>query len=688
MPIKAIHQSPLGPLIVSTGRPQPLGVSRRGATVNFSVHARVEKLSLLIFNGPLSSSYTEILLNPDKQREKNIWYLAVEGLPENFAYAYRDGSQKGFVRGLSPSWLNDPYARIYCGGETWGRKKNPRRKRSLYHDQPFDWQGDKRPRIPADETVIYELHVRGYTRHPSSDVTYPGTYPGLTEKIPYLKSLGITTVELLPMFEFDETLVKRKNPLTGERLLNFWGYDPLGYFAPKASYASDDSPGAAVNEFKQMVRSFHEAGLEIILDVVYNHTGEGPADGPLFSFRGLDEKAYYMLNRKGENQNFTGCGNTVNCNHPLVQKMIIDSLRYWVETMHVDGFRFDLAPVLSRARDGSVHPDPPLLAKIRKDPLLSDVKLIAEAWDAAGLYQVGAFPGGPRWAEWNDKIRDTIRRFVRGDQYMVPDLATRLAGSSDLYQYNGRSPLNSINYVTCHDGFTLCDLVTFSRKRNLANGEDNRDGMNENFSANYGKEGPSQRAQISNLRKKQIKNMATLLMMAQGIPMLLAGDEFGRTQQGNNNAYCQDNEISWLDWNLLQKNAAQFRFFKYLIQFRKKHAALRRRTYFLPDSNGNHEIVWYNPGLQTPGWNQPNNFLAFHLLPAREDTDIYLMTNSAVKKQLFLLPLPSPAKKWHLFVDTAKDSPDDIFAPGSERQLTDQKKYTLEERSTVVLIGK
>jgi len=684
----AVNKPRSGPFLVSVGQPHPFGVSRQGSAVNFAIHARVEELTLLIFDGPFSSGFTEIRLDPEKQQQKNIWYIALEGLPEKFAYAYRYGSKMKSAPSISPLWLNDPYARIYSGGERWGRPKNPVKKRSLYLDQPFDWQDDRRPCIPATEMVIYELHVRGFTCHPTSDVDHPGTYAGLTEKIPYLKSLGITTVELLPMFEFDETLIKRRNPLTGERLLNFWGYDPLGYFAPKASYASDGSPGAALNEFKQMVKSFHAAGMEIVLDVVYNHTGEGATESPLFSFRGLDDRAYYMINRKGEYLNFTGCGNTVNCNHPLVQKMIIDSLRYWVEIMHVDGFRFDLAPILSRGRDGSVHPNPPLLAKIRKDPVLSAVKLIAEAWDAAGLYQVGAFPGGPHWAEWNDKFRDTIRRFVRGDQTMVPDLATRLAGSSDLYQYSGRSPLNSINYVACHDGFTLCDLVSFSRKRNMANGEDNRDGMYENFSANHGKEGPSQRAEIKNLRKKQIKNMATLLMMAQGVPMLLAGDEFGRTQRGNNNAYCQDNEISWLDWDLLQKNAAQFRFFKYLIQFRKEHAALRRSTFFLPDSNGNHHIVWYDPGLQTPVWNKPNNFLAFHLLPIREDTDIYLMTNSAIKRQAFLLPLATPAKKWFLCVNTANHSPDDIFAPGSERLLTDQKKFIVDERSTVILIGK
>jgi isoamylase len=479
------------------------------------------------------------------------------------------------------------------------------------------------------------------------------------------------------------------NPISGEKLFNFWGYDSLGYFTPKASYAAENGQGNQVVEFKTMVKEFHKAGIEVILDIVFNHTGEGERGGPIFSFRGLDNAVYYMTDRSsGQYHNFTGCGNTVNCNHPAVQQMILDALGYWITEMHVDGFRFDLASILSRGEDGSVMDHPPILDKINKDPVLSQKKLIAEAWDAAGLYQVGSFPGGKRWAEWNDKFRDNIRRYIRGDKGQVGELATRIAGSSDLFQNNGRAPYHSINFITCHDGFTLNDLVSYDRKHNKMNGENNRDGMNENFSSNYGKEGPSNDIELNFLRKKQIKNMATLLLISQGVPMILAGDEFGRTQQGNNNPYCQDNEISWVNWELARQNAGLLRFFSHLIQFRKNHPALRRPVFFDDDRSGNIPIHWYKSQLNRPDWSGKTASLAFHLLPVPGDTDIFVISNSEKRKKRFLLPNLPFGKTWFLTLNTDLTEPEDINAQDHEKHLTDQRHYMVEAQSTVILISK
>jgi len=680
------------------GKPSPMGCSLSDRGINFAVFSdHGDIMHLILYTNDSNDPMISVSLNSTKNKSGNTWHIEICGLTEKFDYGYQKSGKNYESSSASDissrKILNDPYARAYSGGEIWGNRNignsASNRYRSLYTAEQFDWENDKPLNIPLTETIIYELHLRGYTKHPSSMVKFPGTYTGLVEKIPYLKSLGITTIELLPINEFDETGVDRVNPQTGEQLFNFWGYDPLGYFAPKASYAAQSSRGGQINEFKQMIKELHKVGIEVILDIVFNHTGEGPRDKPPFSFRGLADSTYYMIDKKsGHYLDFSGCGNTVNCNHPVVKKMILDALRYWVTEMHVDGFRFDLVSILSRDEDGSVLQNPPVIDEISHDPVLSKTKLIAEAWDAAGLYQVGSFSGGERWAIWNDKIRDTVRRYVRGDSRQVPDLATRIAGSADLFRHLGRSPYHSINYITAHDGFPLSDLVTYIKKHNLMNGEKNADGMNENYSANYGQEGLVTDPVINTIRRKQQKNMAALLFLSQGVPMLLAGDEMGRTQGGNNNGYCQDNELSWVDWDLVQKNADLLRFFKILIRLRKNHPALRRTKFFEDDKKGEIKIQWYDTILNSPNWHGNLHSLAFHLLPVAGDTDIYVITNSDKRGKRFYLPKLNEKKQWYLVLDTNKPGPADIHDKGEEVYMTNQNYYFAEPQSTVLLLSK
>ena len=680
------------------GIPTPYGCTRTGEGHNFAIYSdHNDDFYLKIDTKDPAKSVFSIPFDSSINRTEKIWHIEIIGLPDQFEYYYQirtnqnDSDSSGDI--YDQSYINDPYALAYSGGEVWGKRNNDVSKANIYHSlctsQSFDWEGDRPLNIPFTDTIIYELHLRGFTKHPSSTAASPGTYAGLIESIPYLKSLGITAIELLPIFEFDETRIDRSNPNTKEKLYNFWGYDPLGFFAPKAAYSSQPFNGGQILEFKQLVKEMHRAGIEMILDVVFNHTGEGPQDHPTFSFRGLANSTYYMVDKKsGHYIDFTGCGNTVNCNHPTVSKMILDSLCYWVEEMHVDGFRFDLASILTRDSNGSVFEKPPLIEKISEDPVLAKTKLIAEAWDAAGLYQVGSFPGGNRWSIWNDRFRDTIRRYVRGDSAMIPDLATRIAGSTDLFRHMHRSPYHSINYISAHDGFPLADIVTYSKKHNLSNGERNADGMNENFSANYGHEGPTRNVTINALRSKQVKNMAALLLLSQGVPMILAGDEFGRTQMGNNNGYCQDNEISWINWQLAEKNSGLLRFFKILIQFRKNHRGLRRKTFFEDDKSKDIKIKWYDTILNPPGWTGKQNSLAFHLLPFEDDGDIYVITNSSKRKKRFHLPSFKEQKRWFLVMDTNRAEPEDIFEKGDEVLLVNQDFYSTEAQSTVLLIGK
>ena len=465
----------------------------------------------------------------------------------------------------------------------------------VFTQEHFHWHDDRPPRHPWSKTVIYETHVRGFTIHPSSGVEHPGTYRGLMEKIPYFKELGVTAVELMPVQEFNEYQVTGINPQTGQPLRNYWGYDPVAFFAPKASYSSSGGLGQQKLEFKEMVRAFHDAGIEVILDVVFNHTAEGNELGPTLCFRGIDNAIFYMLaDDKRYYKDYTGTGNTINANHPVVRDHILAALRYWVVEMHVDGFRFDLASVLGRDGTGKLLANAPLLERIAEDPILRDVKIIAEAWDAAGAYEVGSF-SERRWAEWNGRYRDDVRRFWRGDDGMLGLFASRICGSADIYAKSGKGPESSINFVTCHDGFTLNDLVSYRHKHNEANGENNHDGTDANFSENYGAEGETTDAGIESMRKRQIKNFLLTLLISRGVPMLLGGDEFRRTQGGNNNAYCQDNETSWYDWSYLEQHREIFRFTRGMIAFRRAHPILSKEQFYTDA-----EIHWFGPQGDCP----------------------------------------------------------------------------------------
>ena len=617
------------------GQPEPKGVSILPEGVNFALfsrHAEAVALVLEMDDGPGGKEGVRIELPLDARINKtgDIWHILVQGLPPEFRYGYRlagpfdprDSGHNFDGRRI----LIDPYARALSPAP-WGVFRE-----CLGHDPcclpgatGYDWEGDRPLLIPLKDTVIYELHVRGFTVHPSSRVRHPGTFAGIIDKIPHLRELGITAVELMPITEFNENETLFHNPFTGERLKNFWGYSPLAFFAPKAGYCS--SPGGQLREFRDMVKALHRAGIEVILDIVFNHTAEGGMDGPVTSFRGIDNTIYYLLDPQSRDYlNFSGCGNTINCNHPIVRNLIMNVLRWWVVEMHVDGFRFDLASILGRDQAGHVLANPPVVEQIAEDPVLANTKIIAEAWDAAGLYQVGSFSTHHRWAEWNGRFRDDVRAFVCGYPGKVSALATRVAGSSDLYRNGRRRPCNSINFITSHDGFTLADLVSYNEKHNLANGEDNRDGDNNNISWNSGVEGNTGNRRVLALRSRRLRTMAVILFLAQGVPMLVAGDEFGRSQGGNNNAWCQDNETGWVDWRLRKKNQAQFEFFRQLIALRRAHPVFRRHDFFAPfhpenDPPHRHEIIWQSLEPGRPDWSTECRTLAFIRRRLREEQE-------------------------------------------------------------------
>jgi glycogen operon protein len=573
----------------SRGRPLPLGPSLTADGANFALlcrHGRTVTLVILPAEGGITP-LAEFPLDARKNRTGDHWHIRVHDLPEAFCYGWRVDGPHGPRTRFDPSrLLLDPSAVMLSHGAEWAGtcELDPQRttRRSLYRrGTRYNWDDDAPPLIEHEDSIIYEVHVRGFTCHPSSMVAEPGTFRGLVEKIPYLKWLGVTAVELMPVFEWDECDCPFFHPETGEKLTNFWGYNPIAFAAPKAAFAASARQFGQTHEFRDMVKAMHTAGIEVILDVVFNHTGEGNDQGRTFSFRGLDNELYYLMDEHGQYLNYSGCGNTVNCNHPVVRDLIMTCLRYWVGDMHVDGFRFDLASILGRDRKGHVMVEPPVIESITEDGILADTKLIAEPWDAGGLYQVGHFPFGRRWSEWNGKYRDDVRRFWKGDLGMTGALANRLCGSSDLYQWSGRLPRHSVNFITAHDGFTLYDLVSYNHKHNEANGEGNRDGENHNNSWNCGAEGTTNDPAVNALRRRQVRNLMTTLMLSQGVPMLLAGDEFLRTQQGNNNAWCQDNEISWVNWKLAEENDGFLRFVRELIWLRRRHPALRRRRFFV-----------------------------------------------------------------------------------------------------------
>ena len=711
-------------LRTSRGRSLPLGATLLSDRVNFVLLCRHgTSVHLVLYALDRDEVLAEFPLDPRTHRTGDHWHIAVKGLPAAFRYGWRvDGPRGVGDRFNSNLILLDPAATAISGDTTWTRKDGERgttiprwlglrrnaprsslgglssparlERRSVFLRRPYDWREEVPPLVPLEDSIIYELHVRGFTIHPSSGVSRPGTFAGLTEKIPYLKKLGITAVELLPVHEFDEDNCFFTNPLTGEGLLDFWGYNSIAFTAPKAAYAWSGHEHGQVTEFRDMVRAFHKAGIEVILDVVFNHTGEGNYRGRTYSFRGLDNKVYYLLDADGNYLNFSGCGNTVNCNHPLVRDLILTCLRYWVAEMHVDGLRFDLASILGRDQDGKVMISPPIVETIAEDGVLRDTKLIAEPWDAGGLYQVGKFPYGRRWSEWNARYRDDVRGFWRGDPGLAGALATRVAGSSDLYQASGRLPIHSINFVTCHDGFTLRDLVSYDRKHNEANGEKNRDGLDANLSWNCGVEGPTSDPEIERLRRRQAKNILTTLLLSQGVPMLLAGDEFLRTQGGNNNAWCQDNAVSWVDWSLAETNADFLRFTQMLIALRRRHPALRRRAFFkgmLKDSNQRPDIVWHGVTPGKPDFSATSRCLAFALdgtqTGREKDGDFYVACNAWQEPLRFTIPLAPNGRSWRRVIDTALASPQDIVEQNDGPVLAARAAYHVAPHSMIVLIS-
>ena len=659
--------------------PLPCGAILRENGVQFVVVSRLAKsMKLLLYNKVTDREPSEIVqFNREENRWGHVWSLFVQGLKAKQLYHFQaDGPfepEKG-LRFDGRARLIDPYTKALAGTflpSTDGIIRPP--KCVVIDDDDFDWRGDQHVRHDFSKSVIYELHVKGFTKSPTSETKHAGTYLGLIEKIPYLHSLGTTAVELMPIHEFPILDTDGKEP----RIKNYWGYDTMAFFSPHRGYAYGKEPGAQVREFKEMVRAFHQAGIEVILDVVFNHTCEGNEQGPTLSFKGLDNQIYYMLEGGKYYKNYSGCGNTVNGNHPIVREMIFNCLRYWVHNYHIDGFRFDLASILSRDQSGNLQANPPLIEQISEDPLLADTKIIAEAWDAAGAYQVGSFgafggSGSHRWAEWNGKYRDDIRKFWRGDQSMTGALATRLSGSSDLYAHSGRGPQSSINFIIAHDGFTMNDLVSYNHKHNEKNGEGNRDGENNNCSCNYGVEGPTTDKGIELTRNRQVKNMLATLLLSQGVPMIAAGDEVRRTQHGNNNAYCQDNDISWFDWRLLKRHEDVLRFTRELIRFRKKEITVRQ-PYFLTGQprvpGGLPDISWYGALGGSVPWNHGLERSLTCLLSAVPPTAEYegstyhilIMFHGSWESKDFYFPAVCQNFSWRLFIDSAAESPNDVY---------------------------
>jgi len=640
-------------LQISSGFPLPFGASKQDEGVNFAIAAKkAQKLTLCIFDENDLENFIEIKLDPDVNKTGDVWHIQIKGLPSCIIYGYRvfpDALQETSLLVL------DPYAKAVNTPRDWYDQSAPYRPLGKFLiSPPFDWQGDKCLQIPNKDLLIYEMHVRGFTLDQSSQTKHPGTFLGIIEKIPYLKELGVNALELLPVFEFNEKETNQINPKTKQKVCNYWGYSTLNFFSLMNRYATSSTQDTAINEFKTMVRELHKNGIEVILDVVYNHTSEGGQDGSTLSFRGLNHKDYYMTTPEGDYLNFSGCGNTVNSNHPWTQELIIESLRYWVTEMHIDGFRFDLASILTRAENGAPLQNAPIVEAISLDPVLSQTKLIAEAWDAGGLYQVGGFYPGKRWSEWNGRYRDIVRRFIKGTPENKTAFATALCGSQDLYGWR-QTPICSVNFITAHDGFSLADLVSYNEKHNKENGENNRDGFDYNESWNCGVEGQSSNKKILYLRERQLRNLLLALMISQGIPMILMGDEYAHSRNGNNNTWCQDNELNWFLWDQIEARSPFHRFFKSLIHFRKNHPLLRRDTFL-----DNQDITWHGIMPFNPDWNNDNNFIAF-TLNSNQGPDLYIAFNSADISQTITIPSAGQGKRWVFVVNTHNLPPDDFF---------------------------
>ena len=677
----------------------PYGAILHERGVRFVVFSRsATAMRLLLYKNVDDREPSEIIdFDRETDRWGDIWSIFIPGLSAGQLYHFQAEGPYNPDEGMlfdGRARLIDPYAKALAGTFQSADDGIIRPPKCVVVDESFNWEGDRHLKRDLSESIIYEMHVKGFTAHESSGVDHPGTYRGVIEKIPYLKSLGVTAVELMPIHEFPiMDMVTGKTPTRG----NYWGYDSMAFFAPHRGYAASKTPGGQVREFKEMVKALHQAGIEVILDVVYNHTCEGNEKGPILSFKGLENQVYYMLANGGrEYKNYSGCGNTVNGNHPIVREMIFNSLRHWVHNYHVDGFRFDLASILSRDRQGNLVANPPLVEAIAEDPMLADTKIIAEAWDAAGAYQVGSF-ANLRWAEWNGRYRDDIRSFWKGEPHKLGALATRLAGSSDLYQAGGRQPYHSINFITSHDGFPMNDLVSYNHKHNEANGEGNRDGDNHNLSYNYGVEGPTKRTSIEKLRRQQIKNMFCTLLMSQGVPMILMGDEVRRTQHGNNNAYCQDNEISWLDWSLVKKNDEMRRFVRALIAFRRDQPTVRQKHFlggYPTGRRGLFDVNWYNNLGTAVDWDSGDSMLTCLFASPHKDNDpenigrdVLLMMNGSHSPQQFILPPVAKGTSWRMFVDTAATSPSDVYPDLNGPRPPAAGKFVMPERSVRIYVA-
>jgi glycogen operon protein len=678
------------------GSPYPIGASVQPGGVNFSVYAdKATAIELLLFDHVDDAHPARIIrLDPRRHRTYLYWHVFVPGLQPGQIYAYRAHGPNIPQRGVfhdPEKALLDPYGRSVALPAAYSRRAASlpgdnaaaAMKSVVVDTSSYDWEGDQPLHRPIPQTVIYEMHVAGFTRHPSSGVTpeVRGTYAGLVEKIPYLQDLGVTAVELLPVFHFDPTTAS-------EGLVNYWGYQPVAFFAPHSPYSSRQDPLGVLDEFRDMVKALHRAGIEVILDVVYNHTAEAYGEGATLSFRGLANDVYYLLDPadKSRYADYTGCGNTLNAGYAIVRRLIRDSLHYWVQEMHVDGFRFDLASVLARSDQGEPQPNPPIIWDIDSDPLLAGAKLIAEAWDAAGLYQVGSFVGDA-WLEWNGRFRDDVRSFVKSDDGTVPALARRLAGSPDIFARDAREPEQSINFITVHDGFTLNDLVSYNQKHNEANGEANRDGADDNRSWNCGAEGPSDDPDVEALRDRQVKNFFTLLLTAIGAPMILMGDEMRRTQRGNNNAYCQDNEISWLDWRRLEQHAGVHRFVRQLIADRLHYGQGRNADDKLTELLQRVQLEFHGVTLAAPDEGSASHTLAVRRTSPDGRHIFYMMVSAYWEPLDFVLPAPPAASGgWRLWIDTSQPSPDDIYSREDAPPVAG-KVYRVGPRSIVALVA-
>jgi len=684
----------------------PLGAHESAGGVNFAFFSRhASRVRLELFDHPADAIPAKAIdLDPAHNRTGDVWHVWIDGIRPGQLYAYRvDGPYQPtqghrfnfnkllldpFATAISPlpGWdfgaacgydLSAPERDLVCS-KVDNAGVMPKCVSTHEH---FDWHDDRPLRHPWLKTVIYEMHVRGLTIHSSAGVEHPGTYRGLTEKIPYLKELGVTAIELMPVHEFNEYQITGINPQTDQPLRNYWGYNPVSFFAPKASYSSSGGLGQQKQEFKEMVLALHQAGIEVILDVVFNHTAEGDELGPTLCFRGIDNTIFYMLaENKRYYKDYTGTGNTINANHPVVCDHILTALRYWVLEMHVDGFRFDLAAALGRDGTGRLLANSSLLERIAEDPILREVKLIAEAWDAAGAYEVGSFSERP-WTGWNGRYRDDVRRFWRGDDGMLGSFASRICGSPDLYAKSGKGPECSINFVTCHDGFTLNDLVSYRDKHNEANGESNRDGTNDNFSENYGAEGETGDSGIETVRKRQIKNFLLSLLISRGVPMLLGGDEFRRTQDGNNNAYCQNNETSWYDWRYLEQHQDIYRFTRGMIALRQAHPILSKEQFYTEA-----EIQWYGSNGELPNWFDPKAKQLACMVHEDEFNMLYLMFNASTEAANFHVPAAPNGAVWCLAVDTCRETPQDLPSPGEEPHLDPSHIYSLGPHASVMLV--